>query len=445
MPKLTIEEMQSLAKKRGGKCLSKRYVNVHSKLKWECSEGHTWKAAPNHVKSDGSWCPDCAGLRRLTIQEMRSIANDRGGQCLSRRYVDANTTLKWECARGHRWMATPSHIKNDGSWCPTCSSGMAERICRTYCRQLFGKPFPKSRPKWLKNSRGNQMELDGYCKDLSIAFEHQGEQHYMVKSLYMGSEEQLLRRQKDDDEKARLCKRNGVRLLVIPALFLRTALEDLQQWLFDECIRLRVRRPAGMLTREVKLQAAWKTTFAASALNELQSIAESQGGRCRSKGYTHSDIKLDWECAEGHRWSSVPRHVKMGSWCPECAGLKRLTIELMQCIAKEHGGKCLSQEYVNQNIKLQWECASGHRWKAKPAHIKNANSWCPECAGNRRGTIQEMQSLASKRGGDCLSKRYVNSQTKIRWSCSRGHTWMATPSNVKNRGSWCPKCAHAHD
>lgn len=35
-----IEDMQKLAEKRGGKCLSTEYA--YTKLEWECDEGHTW-------------------------------------------------------------------------------------------------------------------------------------------------------------------------------------------------------------------------------------------------------------------------------------------------------------------------------------------------------------------------------------------------------------------
>ena len=44
MRKLTIEQMQALAKKRGGECLSTTYVNKRTKLLWRCLEGHEWEA-----------------------------------------------------------------------------------------------------------------------------------------------------------------------------------------------------------------------------------------------------------------------------------------------------------------------------------------------------------------------------------------------------------------
>ncbi len=63
MKKLTIEEMQKIAEERGGKCLSSIYVTSHRKLLWECAEGHQWEAIPKNVKR-GSWCPKCTHKRK---------------------------------------------------------------------------------------------------------------------------------------------------------------------------------------------------------------------------------------------------------------------------------------------------------------------------------------------------------------------------------------------
>jgi hypothetical protein len=62
----------------------------------------------------------------------------------------------------------------------------------------------------------------------------------------------------------------------------------------------------------------------------------------------------------------------------------------------------------------------------------------------RKLTIEDMQALAKKRGGECLSTVYVNSATKLRWRCAEGHEWEATPRTMKLRlkkGCWCLKCS----
>ena len=55
-------------------------------------------------------------------------------------------------------------------------------------------------------------------------------------------------------------------------------------------------------------------------------------------------------------------------------------------------------------------------------------------------TIKHMQALAKQRGGQCLSDSYINTKTKLRWRCAKGHEWETTPASVKNAGSWCPVC-----
>lgn len=56
----TIEDMKEAAAFRGGKCISKdEEVTPYGKLLWQCSEGHTFSAAPYTVLKAGHWCPFC--------------------------------------------------------------------------------------------------------------------------------------------------------------------------------------------------------------------------------------------------------------------------------------------------------------------------------------------------------------------------------------------------
>ena len=100
--RLTIEEMQKIAKSHNGKCLSKKYVNTYTKLKWQCAEGHTWKTIPQSVKYAGHWCPKCPKSFTLTIDEMNKVAKKHNGKCLSRTYVNSQIKLKWQCEEGHK-------------------------------------------------------------------------------------------------------------------------------------------------------------------------------------------------------------------------------------------------------------------------------------------------------------------------------------------------------
>jgi len=55
----TIKDMQELASSRGGQCLSAEYIDIKTKLKWKCAFGREWEATPRLMKA-GHWCPECA-------------------------------------------------------------------------------------------------------------------------------------------------------------------------------------------------------------------------------------------------------------------------------------------------------------------------------------------------------------------------------------------------
>lgn len=129
---LTIKDMQKTAMERGGKCLSKEYVNSQTKLKWQCAEGHEWEARPNGIRK-GRWCPTCFNSRRgasqrLNIKIMQEIARQRGGECLSKSYKNARSPLEWKCAEGHVWKATADYVKNQGHWCGICDKENRRKV-----------------------------------------------------------------------------------------------------------------------------------------------------------------------------------------------------------------------------------------------------------------------------------------------------------------------------
>ena len=177
---------------------------------------------------------------------------------------------------------------------------------------------------------------------------------------------------------------------------------------------------------------------------EMKELALSRGGKCLSEEYKNNNTNLIWECAEGHSFSAKASNVKSGTWCPECGIIKRSRaqrsdIKEMQEIAEKRNGKCVSSEYLTTHHKLTWECEYGHQWNAIPSAVRRG-SWCPTCSGHKKPTIEDMQELASKKNGKCLSNQYTSTHVKLLWQCEKGHQWEARPSGIKS-GAWCPKCS----
>lgn len=208
--RLTIEEMRKLAHSNGGECLSEKYVNIYGILAWRCQEGHEWEASAFTVKHSGTWCLICSGKIMITIEDMQSLAGSRGGECLSTNYINSITKLRWRCKEGHEWDSAPANLRNAGSWCPNCRF-KNEQECRDICERLTKKKFPKKRPKFLEG-----LELDGFCEELMIGFEYQGEQHHkVIKAWHKNGEDDLIEQQCRDADKLDRCDVAGVAVIVI--------------------------------------------------------------------------------------------------------------------------------------------------------------------------------------------------------------------------------------
>lgn len=429
--KLTINQMRDLAEANGGICLSNHYVNNQTNLTWLCSMGHEFKRRPASVKA-GKWCPFCSiqlrGIRsRLGIEEMQRLAEARGGNCLSTEYKNAHSVLEWECHNGHRWPANPNSIKN-GSWCPNCRL-MTEDKCRIIIQELTGYSFRKN-----KNAI-KPYELDGYNQKLRLAFEYHGIQHYRFLKHFHKTYDQFVQRQEVDCKKEEMCVAIGIRLIVIPYTVSKTD-EELIQYIKQHLKYLSIH----LISNEVDLSAFYEGL---KPLIKLRELARIQGGECLATSYINNKTPVRWRCELGHEWDAKPNDITNGQWCGKCAGNQLLTIDEMHETARQRNGLCLSEEYINSQTPLFWQCQQGHTWEATPSDVRSG-TWCKICSTKRRSdarkdTIEDMQEMARRRSGECLSAVYINSQTHLLWKCSLGHIWSAKPNNIKN-GTWCPRC-----
>ena len=176
----------------------------------------------------------------------------------------------------------------------------------------------------------------------------------------------------------------------------------------------------------------------------LKSLAANNNLRLICKSYKGVFEKHMFKCKKCRLvFSLSPEKLKSGRRCPTCS--RREAHQKMRCDFSEienlailKGGLLISKKYINDRTKLKWKCIHGHIWLATPGNIKRG-SWCPFCAGQGKPTIDFYKKLAKSKKGICLSDRYLNAHTKLKWRCKSGHEWEASPNNIK-RGSWCPYC-----
>jgi hypothetical protein len=376
----------------------------------------------------------------ITLDFLNSIAKRKGGKMISNNYINSGLPIEWECANGHRWFAKYDHIKKD-SWCPICSSGISENVTRLILEHITQKQFPKKKPTWLLSESGSRLELDGFNEEINIAFEYNGVQHYQFNKRFHNNLIDLEKRIADDIHKQNLCKKNGVFLIIVKydipkeSIFqfvlnqLRKHPEhihiiqksdeidfrDLDTWKKNEIIKMQriAETKEGLCLSENylgnKTKLIWKCKFehiweanpsdiksgkwcpACRGQDKkvnydfiLEKVKE-KGGKCISKEYSDAKTKLLLECAKGHRWEANFTSIKSGFWCSECRHLfkkhknNKYTLDTFKKIAISKQGICLSTDYRNTDSRLNFKCLNGHEWTTT-AWVILKGSWCKKCA-----------------------------------------------------------------
>lgn len=193
-------------------------------------------------------------------------------------------------------------------------------------------------------------------------------------------------------------------------------------------------------------------------LADAQEDARKKGGECLSKiykGYRYKHYK--WRCKQKHEWRTSHFAIRnKKTWCPICynkirgIGLRKTPEEVIK-EAEAINLKCLNpEEYKNNETKLLYQCAKGHKpFLAVPSSVMRGHG-CHECSIIKKGAsqrlnLEQVQEVTLRKGIILLSQFYYNNHTKLRYLCSKcWKEWSAIPMGViKEDNTGCPYC-HQH-
>lgn len=452
----SLNDMKLLAIEKNGECISSEYKNINTKLLWICEKKHEWEATPKSLLQ-GSWCRKCStGSRKLTIQEMKLLALEKGGECLSEVYTDFHSNLVWKCGCGFVWETPPSYIKNSNAWCPKCASVKRnEKLCI----------YQQKRTMEHANKFVEFIEAKGG----------------RILSEYSGTNIKI----KIECENGHVWEARPSNLKKRVASWCPT------------CYKLN----QGNLNRIY-------------SINDAREYAESRGGYCRSKEYKNDTESLIWECNFGHVWNAPFTRVKRGSWCPQCnifVGEEKVRY-IFQALFKERfiktrqvlGESKLELDGFNEDLGIAFEhqgeqhykfiefyhrTESGFKKQLKKDEIKKQIAMekgitlieIPYYISNQENEelinfiIKELNSkgiqalyevkdvdfssiytlsplyqkileLARTNGVEILSKEYLVSGSKVEWECKKGHYVISGALAFMKNKATCRKCIkEVHD
>jgi len=237
------------------------------------------------------------------------------------------------------------------------------------------------------------------------------------------------------------------------------------------------------------LHCAREQRFAAQTYSseEYQDQLDAAGTGLTLVGeYLGDKTKLNHRCENGHDWFAAPTNVKRGTPCPECSGNKKgkWTLDALKADAllydtiKAWRENSPSAYSTAKNKKLLPECTAHMQrlkkdngywtfervfedalqyqsrvdWeKGSPSgyNIALQNGWVASCCGHmlaprsKQWSAEEYFAWAEENLPKiAVIGDYVCAKTAIKHRCHQcKYEWDATPDNIKNRGTGCPKCA----
>lgn len=243
-----------------------------------------------------------------------------------------------------------------------------EKLCQAVMLSLF----PGS--TWTWNQRyaflalnGRNLELDGYCKNLALAFEHQGAQHHSWSVAFHSTVEEFNDLVARDAFKVERCRENGICLVVIDAM-------NLDAGKYLEAIRAQLRKTPLQFDETVtaaQVNALWQQ-LCANPLQSLQdAVIEGLGPHellSPSIDQVAADTRIRYRCgACGKKHSAMAKSFAdcaPRTNCPSCKGRRSGDLRRLRHLATLREGlppAIFSRVSSASGERLSLVCDQGHR------------------------------------------------------------------------------------
>lgn len=218
----TIEEFREDVKRVWGDRYTippySKYANNHSKITVNCKihgdfeieasallRGHGCKRCANELKHKNRLLSNEEVLKRLEEKLGDRYLLDKV------QYYNARTKILLGC-RKHGYFSTKLHDALNLHGCPYCQQSRAELLLKSTFEENNIEFKPQFSFDWMKTSTYGKLSYDFYIPKRNIAIECQGRQHFELVNAF-GGEEEFKKVLERDNNKKRLSKENGVKLV----------------------------------------------------------------------------------------------------------------------------------------------------------------------------------------------------------------------------------------
>lgn len=242
-------EIKKIAEDHGGILLSEKWEGRRTKYKFAFSKDnldevfekwahdllkHGWpKDKEVYLKKSNTMIQSHKISNEERYLKLKSIIENKGAKLITENWLGINENYEIIDEFGNKSVVYPQRIFNN-QWISN-NGQVSQPVCTQIFEYLFKEKFVSTKRVLTAKilNRKRPFELDGYCENLNVAFEYQGDpSHWDV------NHEKYAIVSERDNIKKQTCEKLGIILVQIPA-FINNTYKWTNEYLFNhvkECI-----------------------------------------------------------------------------------------------------------------------------------------------------------------------------------------------------------------
>jgi len=176
----------------------------------------------------------------------------------------------------------------------------------------------------------------------------------------------------------------------------------------------------------------------------IRNYFKEHGCELLEEEYINNYTKMKYECSCENISEINFGSFQQGHRCKKCANKKlrkdrQFSYKYVKQYFKKHACDLLEDKYINNCTSMKYKCICGNISKISFASFQKGTR-CAKCGGTKKHTFEFIKDYFKKQGCKILEKKYINSETPMKYKCKCGNISKICFYNFK-MGKRCRKCA----
>lgn len=299
----------------GGKLLEDQWLGHSKKYLIELPNNIKFFSSPQYIQKNG-FPKEYKQFQKKQLYDENEIFNKmllrvkhKEGTFDSPKYLGSNEIHQYSTKEGISFLSTPIRILK-GYWKkPNLSFFIAENYCREVLKHITGFYFLSTRSILTSKLTGlkNNIELDGYCSELNVAFEYQGHE-----SHWNPTSNKYLEVKERDQLKQKICLEQNILLIIIERIPKYTQ-KNFNKLFYQILHYLEKNKPEIILNSTLLPFSRQPSSFHPS-LTKLKNIAEINSSKLIDNEWKGNEHLYTFQTENGTLFKRKAKYVFKKKW-----------------------------------------------------------------------------------------------------------------------------------